>query len=253
MAPRQQPRCGEGSAGGRWARGASRSARVGVRGGRGSRSGPAPPPPRGRAAPGPGRPRPVPAGAGRAGGWFPLRACRTLPADVRRAGGRRAEGGGGRSRYVRVVLRFLGLRLQRAGGGRRPGRGRAARHRALRHVPAWRCLVRRRRSYRRGDLYYSLCAVRTETAPRRRRRRHCRPGGAGQDGTCSPRRRASSADPGHRFRPGGLQLPAAPRGRCSGSCPARRMMGLVVPLPQAPGWTSLRRRGSSSPHRRPGL
>lgn len=122
-----------------------------------------------------------------------VRGARRVPhADVRRvlARGRRR----GSSRYVRVVLRLLGLRLQRAGGVRRPGRGRAARHRALGHascppppLPPTRPLLFTLRGPHGG---------RRAQAPPPPLPPRC----AGWGGTCSPAARALSANPGRGLR-----------------------------------------------------
>lgn len=135
--------------------------------------------------PGAGRSR---CGARRCAG---LGACRTLTSGACwRAGG----GGGGSSRYVRVVLRLLGLRLQRAGGVRRPGRGRAARYRALGHasrppppLPPRRPLLFTLRGPHGG---------RRAQAPPPPLPPRC----AGWGGTCSPAARALSANPGRGLR-----------------------------------------------------
>lgn len=135
---------------------------------RGGVSAPSPPPPIAEIPPAQAdhnRFQPVPGGP-----FVSVRACRTLPADVRRvwrAGGRRGaaaaaagaaalRSGCGCSRYVRVVLRLLGLRLERAGGRHRPGRRRPGPYRALRHAPALRSLLRRPLPPRRRALLFTL-------------------------------------------------------------------------------------------------
>lgn len=129
-------------------------------------SAPSPPPPTAEIPPAQAdhnRFQPVPGGP-----FVSVRACRTLPADVRRvwrAGGRRGaaaagaaavRSGCGCSSYVRVVLRLLGLRLERAGGRHRPGRRRPGPYRALRHAPALCSLLRRPLPPRRRALLFTL-------------------------------------------------------------------------------------------------
>lgn len=202
-----------------------------------------PPPQAGPA--GPRRPGPVPAGSARAGGGSPCARAARCPLTSGacwRAGGRRR----GSSRYVRVVLRLLGLRLQRAGGARRPGRGGAARHRALGHasclplppppLPPRRPLLFTLRGPHGG---------RRAQAPPPPLPPRC----AGRGGTCSPAARARSANPGR----GGRRLPAG------GNYNSQRRLAAARPaLPAARGATGLvvggaarqgapRRRGGSAP------
>lgn len=86
------------------------------------------------------------AGAGRRG----------AAAAAAAAGAAAVRSGCGCSRYVRVVLRLLGLRLERAGGRHRPGRRRPGPYRALRHAPALRSLLRRPLPPRRRALLFTL-------------------------------------------------------------------------------------------------
>lgn len=130
---------------------------------------PAPPPPTQAGFYGP---RPATTGSSRfrAGGWSPCARAARCPltsgvCGARAGAGRRGaaaagaaavSGGCGCSRYVRVVLRLLGLRLERAGGRHRPGHRRPGRCRALRHALAFRSLRRRPLPPRRRALLFTL-------------------------------------------------------------------------------------------------